>query len=128
MTVSAPQRIADVIFSTSSSIDEATAELPMLELDAREANTGRSFEIVFLPGLAERIFPQKPREHPILLACSPARSRHCFGDARRALPRSQSGQITYQTPAGKALVSDIGKSTQRPRTIENRYPSRIATK
>jgi CRISPR/Cas system-associated exonuclease Cas4 (RecB family) len=28
---------------------------------------GRSFEIVFLPGLAERIFPQKPREDPILL-------------------------------------------------------------
>src|SRR2546430_3963728 len=32
MTVSAPQRIAHVIFSTSSSIDEATAELPMLAL------------------------------------------------------------------------------------------------
>ena len=32
MTVSAPQRIAHVIFSTSSSIEEATAELPMLAL------------------------------------------------------------------------------------------------
>ena len=28
---------------------------------------GRGFEIVFLPGLAERIFPKKPREDPILL-------------------------------------------------------------
>jgi CRISPR/Cas system-associated exonuclease Cas4 (RecB family) len=28
---------------------------------------GRSFEVVFLPGLAERIFPKKPREDPILL-------------------------------------------------------------
>ena len=28
---------------------------------------GRSFEIVFVPGLAERIFPGKPREDPILL-------------------------------------------------------------
>src|SRR3989449_5300659 len=28
---------------------------------------GRSFEVVFLPGLAERMFPQKPREDPILL-------------------------------------------------------------
>src|SRR6185436_896329 len=28
---------------------------------------GRSFEVVFLPGLAERVFPQKPREDPILL-------------------------------------------------------------
>src|SRR5258708_37799055 len=32
ITVSAPQRMAQVIFSTSSSIDEATAELPMLAL------------------------------------------------------------------------------------------------
>ncbi len=32
-----------------------------------EQARGRSFEVVFLPGLAERIFPQKPREDPILL-------------------------------------------------------------
>ncbi len=32
MTVSAPQRVAQVIFSTSSSMDEVTAELPMLAL------------------------------------------------------------------------------------------------
>ena len=32
MTVSAPQRVAHVIFSTSSSIEEVTAELPMLAL------------------------------------------------------------------------------------------------
>ena len=32
MTVSAPQRVAHGIFSTSSSIEEATAELPMLAL------------------------------------------------------------------------------------------------
>ena len=32
MTVSAPQRVAHVIFSTSSSIEEATAELPMFAL------------------------------------------------------------------------------------------------
>jgi ATP-dependent helicase/nuclease subunit B len=28
---------------------------------------GRSFRIVFVPGLAERLFPQKPREDPLLL-------------------------------------------------------------
>ncbi|MCC7416083.1 MAG: PD-(D/E)XK nuclease family protein [Acidobacteria bacterium] len=28
---------------------------------------GRSFEVVFVPGLAERLFPQKPREDPLLL-------------------------------------------------------------
>jgi hypothetical protein len=32
MTVSAPHRVAHRIFSTSSSIEEATAELPMLAL------------------------------------------------------------------------------------------------
>ena len=32
MTVSAPQRIAHTIFSTSSSIEDETAELPMLAL------------------------------------------------------------------------------------------------
>ena len=32
MTVSAPQRIAHTIFSTSSSIEEVTAELPILAL------------------------------------------------------------------------------------------------
>ena len=32
MTVSAPQRVAQVIFSTSSSMEEVTAELPMLAL------------------------------------------------------------------------------------------------
>ena len=32
MTLSAPQRIAQVIFSTSSSMDELTAELPILAL------------------------------------------------------------------------------------------------
>jgi RecB family exonuclease len=32
-----------------------------------EQARGRSFEVVFAPGLAERIFPQRPREDPILL-------------------------------------------------------------
>ncbi len=32
MTVSAPQRVAQVIFSTSSSMEDVTAELPMLAL------------------------------------------------------------------------------------------------
>jgi ATP-dependent helicase/nuclease subunit B len=32
-----------------------------------EQARGRTFDIVFVPGLAERIFPQKPREDPILL-------------------------------------------------------------
>ena len=32
-----------------------------------EQARGRSFKIVFVPGLAERVFPQRPREDPLLL-------------------------------------------------------------
>jgi ATP-dependent helicase/nuclease subunit B len=32
-----------------------------------EQARGRRFDVVFVPGLAERVFPQKPREDPILL-------------------------------------------------------------
>ena len=34
---------------------------------------GRTFRVVFVPGLAERMFPQKPRQDPLLL--DPARER-----------------------------------------------------
>ncbi|HEV2177715.1 MAG TPA: PD-(D/E)XK nuclease family protein [Terriglobia bacterium] len=32
-----------------------------------EQARGRAFEVVFVPGVAERIFPQRPREDPLLL-------------------------------------------------------------
>jgi CRISPR/Cas system-associated exonuclease Cas4 (RecB family) len=32
-----------------------------------QQSRGRSFRVVFVPGLAERMFPQKPREDPLLL-------------------------------------------------------------
>ena len=32
-----------------------------------EQARGRAFRVVFVPGLAERVFPQKPREDPLLL-------------------------------------------------------------
>ena len=34
---------------------------------ARSRRAGASFRVVFVPGLAERMFPQKPREDPLLL-------------------------------------------------------------
>ena len=42
---------------------------------------GRSFDVVFIPGLAERMFPQKPREDPLLL-----------DEAREALAAGLQGQ------------------------------------
>ena len=38
-----------------------------------EQARGRRFDVVFVPGLAERVFPQKPREDPILLDALRAR-------------------------------------------------------
>ncbi len=49
---------------------------------------GRAFRVVFVPGLAERLFPQKPREDPLLLdelretldAKLPTESRRILGE------------------------------------------------
>jgi CRISPR/Cas system-associated exonuclease Cas4 (RecB family) len=38
-----------------------------LFVGAPQQARGRSFRVVFVPGLAERLFPQKPREDPLLL-------------------------------------------------------------
>jgi ATP-dependent helicase/nuclease subunit B len=45
---------------------------------------GRSFEVVFVPGVAERIFPQSPREDPILLDV--LRRRLALKDGRQGRP------------------------------------------
>src|SRR5207249_2035287 len=42
---------------------------------------GRSFRVVFVPGLAERVVPQRPHEDPLLL-----------DDRRRSLGRDLMGQ------------------------------------
>ncbi len=48
---------------------------------------GRSFRVVFVPGLAERLFPQKPREDPLLLDdCAPD-ARRGTADAGRSTGR-----------------------------------------
>ena len=58
MTVSAPQRIAHTIFSTSSSIEEVTAELPMLALiftrKLRPIAIGSSSPWLMLAGMMAR--------------------------------------------------------------------------
>jgi CRISPR/Cas system-associated exonuclease Cas4 (RecB family) len=52
---------------------------------------GRAFDVVFVPGLAERVFPERPREDPLLL------------DARRArLPRDVRLALGLVTQADRA--------------------------
>src|SRR5262245_5309828 len=60
---------------------------------------GRSFRVVFVPGLAERMFPQKPREDPLLLdglrsAAAPA--------LRTQLNRLEGERLLLQLAAGAA--------------------------
>jgi CRISPR/Cas system-associated exonuclease Cas4 (RecB family) len=63
---------------------------------------GRSFRVVFVPGLAERLFPQKPREDPLLL-----------DDRRRDLDRSL--PLQHQRLAAERLLLQLaaGAATER---------------
>jgi CRISPR/Cas system-associated exonuclease Cas4 (RecB family) len=60
---------------------------------------GRAFDVVFLPGLAERVFPQKPREDPILLDA--LRERLGAGLALQH-DRSQEERLLLRLAAGAA--------------------------
>ncbi len=65
-----------------------------------EQARGRSFRVVFVPGLAERMFPQKPREDPLLLdalreAAAPSLPRqHIVSQSERLLLQLAAGAAT----------------------------------
>ncbi len=61
---------------------------------------GRSFRVVFVPGLAERMFPQKPREDPLLLddAARAALDARC----RRSATALAAERLLLQLAAGAA--------------------------
>jgi ATP-dependent helicase/nuclease subunit B len=63
---------------------------------------GRSFEVVFVPGLAERLFPQRPREDPLLL-----------DERRRALDRGLDTQDDRAQRERLLLRLAIGAATRR---------------
>ena len=105
---------------------------------------GYAFEVVFLPGLAEQIFPQRPREDPILLdhlrsqldsglrnqadRVSEERLllRLCVGSARKRLylsyPRLDVVQARPRVPSFYALDVDRAITGEVPRveTLEYR--------
>ena len=49
---------------------------------------GRAFHVVFVPGLAERLFPRRPHEDPLLLDIGASRSMPASPCRRRAAPAS----------------------------------------
>jgi CRISPR/Cas system-associated exonuclease Cas4 (RecB family) len=60
---------------------------------------GRSFKTVFIPGLAERIFPQRPREDPLLLDYQ----RHGLSaDLRTQADRGQQERMLLRLAVGSA--------------------------
>ncbi len=63
---------------------------------------GRSFDVVFVPALAERLFPQKPREDPLLL-----------DEARLALDAGLPSQIDRAEAEKLQLRLAIGAAEQR---------------
>jgi ATP-dependent helicase/nuclease subunit B len=64
-----------------------------------EQARGRSFDIVFIPGLAERLFPQKLREDPLLLD---KLRRQLSSDLPVLSDRSQQERLLLQIAVGAA--------------------------
>jgi ATP-dependent helicase/DNAse subunit B len=67
-----PTSLAEVREVLSSRLSTLEAEPPASRygrvfIGPPDAARGRSFRLVFIPGLAERVFPQRPREDPLLL-------------------------------------------------------------
>ena len=89
MTVSAPQRVAQGSFSTSSSIEEATAELPMLALiftrKLRPMIIGSSSGWLMLAGMIARPRATSSRTNSGATLLADRDELHLLGD--HALPR-----------------------------------------
>ena len=71
---------------------------------------GRVFDVVFVPGLAERMFPQKPRQDPILL-----------DDVRRRLNAPAAAPAA---PGNRRLAAPL--SAQPPLPVSRRLPREAA--
>jgi CRISPR/Cas system-associated exonuclease Cas4 (RecB family) len=64
---------------------------------ALEQARGLAFDVVFVPGLAERMFPQKPREDPILLD---ARRQEIGAQLRTQSERAQHERLLLRIAVG----------------------------
>ena len=66
-----------------------------------EQARGRRFDVVFVPGLAERVFPQRPREDPLLLDRA---RRSLSGSLRSQTDRARDERLLLRLAVGAARV------------------------
>ena len=80
-----------------------------------EQARGRSFDVVFLPGLAERVFPQKPREDPILLDALRRELGRDARDAGRPRPSRAPAAAARRRRGHAARCISRTRASSRPR-------------
>ena len=85
---------------------------------------GRSFRVVFVPGLAERMFPQKPREDPLLL--DPLRTELDAGGATHASPAQLGGVSGFGSVSEEEPHSAPVLPTQPRRLAAERFLLQLA--
>jgi RecB family exonuclease len=95
--------VRGVLHERLTSLEEDPPELRFgrVFVATPEAARGRSFRVVFAPGLAERVFPQRPREDPLL------------PDARRARLAVLAGQAAEE--GGRLATQDDRVDEERMR-------------
>ena len=86
-----------------------------------EAARGLAFDVVFVPGLAERLFPRKIVEDPILLDASRARSRARRRRARHP-GRSRRGRAARAPPRRRRRARARACSRTRASTSSRARP------
>ncbi len=93
---------------------------------------GRVFDIVFVPGLAERMFPQKPRQDPILLddvrrrLNTPDAAPPAPGNRRLAAPLSAQPTLPESAPSFGVDSDPLGLPVLDDRAAHERLLLRLA--
>ena len=93
---------------------------------------GRVFDVVFVPGLAERMFPQKPRQDPILLdevrrrLNAPDAAPAAPGNRRLAAPLSAQPTLPASAPSSGADADPLGLPVLDDRAAGERLLLRLA--
>ena len=76
---------------------------------------GRRFRVVFVPGLAERVVPQRPREDPLLLDESRTALRRRADSAGRTRQRRAAAAEDRDRRGDRAAVSLVSAPRQQPK-------------